>query len=90
MVVSDIQLYEILKSKFGAQEAEAVVLTIERRVDKKFEDKKEALATKEDIMKVREEALSTKADLLKTIYLVGMGQYLAIVASILAILHFTK
>ncbi len=49
MIVSEIKLFELLKAKIGEKEAEAFVQILETRVDKKFEDAKATLATKEDL-----------------------------------------
>lgn len=38
MIVSEIQLYELLKSKSGEKEAEAFVTILENKVDKKFDE----------------------------------------------------
>ncbi len=47
--------------------------------------KKEILATKEDISHVKQDLAHVKADLMKSIYIVGLVQFLAIVGSVLAI-----
>ena len=83
MVVSDIQLYELLKGKLGAREAEAFVEILDRRVEKKFDEKREIIATKEDIHNLRSE-------LLRTFYLVSLGQLLAIIGSVIAIISFLR
>ncbi len=57
MHVAEIELYEILKSKLGDKEAKTLVEYIEAKVEKKFEEKKDLLATKEDINNLR---LATK------------------------------
>ncbi|MBI5026153.1 MAG: hypothetical protein HZC12_05370 [Nitrospirae bacterium] len=49
MQVAEIELYEILKSKIGEKEAKTLVEYIEAKVEKKFEEKKDILATKIDI-----------------------------------------
>ncbi len=58
MVISDIQLYELLKAKIGNHEAEAFVSILENKVHSKFEESKMTLATKEDLA-------NTKVDLIK-------------------------
>src|SRR5580700_5602375 len=55
MVVSEIKLYELLKAKLGNQEAEAFVEILEKKVDQKFDDAKQILATREDIANLRTE-----------------------------------
>ena len=51
MMVSEIQLYEMLKGKIGEKEAEAFINILETKVDRKFEEARNVLATKEDIAK---------------------------------------
>jgi predicted nucleic acid-binding Zn-ribbon protein len=63
----EIELYEILKPKVGEKEAKALVEYIETKVDRKLEDKKDILATKEDLANVKAELtkdiLAIKEDL---------------------------
>ncbi len=49
MVVSEIELYELLKAKIGDKEASAFVQILEKKVDKKFDEAKQVLATKQDV-----------------------------------------
>ena len=49
MQVAEIELYEILKTKLGEKEAKTLVEYIEAKVGKELEEKKDILATKEDI-----------------------------------------
>lgn len=79
MVVSEIRLYEMLKAKIGEKEAEAFVDILEKKVEAKFDDKKNILATKEDLA-----SLETK--ILRNMYLTSLGQLLAIVASVIGLL----
>jgi len=81
MVVSEIQLYELLKAKLGEKEASAFVEILEKRVDRKFEENRNILATKEDLARL-EGRIGSK------IYLVGLAQYLAIIASLIALKKF--
>jgi hypothetical protein len=50
--ISDIRLYNLLKSKFGEKDAEDFVSLIKDEVQNSFEAKKDVLATKEDIAKL--------------------------------------
>jgi len=94
MQVAEIELYEILKEKIGDKEAKTLVEYIEAKVEKKFEDKKYLLVTKEDlanvktelmveIEKVRTEMQKMKADIIKWMFLFWIGQ----LASLIAILQ---
>ena len=88
MSVSEIQLFQILKNKLGEKEAEELVTFVKTEVKTEFENRKEILATKEDITNVKEDLANVRADLIKSIYLVGLVQFLAIVGSVLAIFNF--
>ena len=55
-------------------------------VDSKFESKKTELATKEDLYKTDLKIAETKADITKSIYLVGIIQFIAIIGSVIGIL----
>ena len=60
MQVAEIELYEILKPKIGEKEARTLVEYIETKVDRKLEERKDVLATKEDIANLR---AATKEDI---------------------------
>jgi hypothetical protein len=90
MLISEIKLYELLKERIGAGEAEAFIQILDTRVSQKFEEKKTELATKDDVAKVRIELMTeigrVKTDLQKTIYLTSLGQLFAIVASVISLI----
>jgi hypothetical protein len=77
MSVTEIQLLQILKAKLGEQEAEQLVSFVKAGVKSEFDNKREILATKEDI-----------ASMQKTIYVVGLIQFLAIIGSVIGIVNF--
>lgn len=56
---------------------------MEEKVEKKFEQKKNELATKEDVSNFR-------AQLLRTIYLTSLGQLIAIIASVVSLILVLK
>ena len=76
MHVAEIELYEILKEKVGEKEAKTLVEYIETKVEKKFEEKHDILATKTDLANM-------KADIIKWMFLFWIGQ----LASLIAILQ---
>jgi hypothetical protein len=76
MSVSEIQLFQILKAELGEKEAEELVTFVKSEVKAEFENRKEVLATKEDTANVH-----------RSIYLVGLVQFLAI-GSVIAIVNF--
>ena len=83
MIVSELQLYELLKAKIGEREAGAFVELLDKKVDQKFEDKKEWLVNKQDLSDLR-------AEISRKIYLVSLGQLLAIFGSVVAIVNLLK
>ena len=94
MQVAEIELYEILKPKIGEKEARTLVEYIETRVERKFEEKKDVLATKQDItdlkMATKQDIANleiklekTRADIIKWMFLFWIGQ----LASLIAILE---
>ena len=77
IAVSNIEMYNILKGKLGDSQAKALTEYIEAKVEERVTQKKEIFLTKED-----------KVDIMRTIYVVGLIQFLAIVGSVLAIVNF--
>ena len=57
--MTEIQLYEALSPKLGKDETQVLVNYIHARYDNKFEQSKDILATKEDILNVRNELQDT-------------------------------
>jgi hypothetical protein len=79
MLVSEIRLYETLKHNIGEKEAEKFMIAIEEKIDNKLDQAKNELATKKDVMDLRTEVL-------RQIYITNLGQFLAIVASIISLI----
>ncbi|HEY0679531.1 MAG TPA: hypothetical protein VGD17_14705 [Chitinophagaceae bacterium] len=77
MVVSEIQLYNSLRERFGDAKAQELVDFIKFKVDEEFMECKQTFLVKED-----------KIDLVRSIFLAGVIQYLAIISSVLAIIAF--
>ena len=77
MSAIELKVYEILKSKFSEQEATTVIEYFESKAEEKINQKKDIFLTKDD-----------KIDILRSIYLVGVGQFLAVVISVIAIVAF--
>lgn len=94
MIVSEIKLYELLKAKLGQKEAEAFVEILDSKVCHKFDEKKNELATKEDVhdlrIKTKEDISSLRSELLRSIYVTSLGQLLAIIASVISIIMILK
>jgi hypothetical protein len=68
-MIAEVRLFELLKAKIGIQEAEAFIEIMDTRIEKKFEEKKEVLATKVDIVRleglIETKIANCKADLIK-------------------------
>ncbi|MEW6087197.1 MAG: hypothetical protein AB1498_02730 [bacterium] len=77
--LTEIELYEILKSKLGDKEAKSVIEYVEAKVDRKFADKSDILATKEDLANL-------KAEIIKWMFLFWVGQ----IASLIVVRVFFK
>ena len=71
MIVSEIKLFEMLKARLGQQEAEAFVEILENKVDRKFEEAKQTLVAKEDLLKLQVEIEKRFNQLI--IWVVGTG-----------------
>ena len=80
MHVAEIELYEILKGKIGEKEARTLVEYIETKVDKKYEEKKDTLATKQDIARLELKIESSRADIIKWMFLFWIGQFATLFA----------
>lgn len=79
MQITSIELFELLKPKLGEKEAKTLVAYVEERVEEKINQKKDIFLTKDD-----------KVDIMRSMYIVGVVQYLAILGSMLAIFNFMK
>jgi hypothetical protein len=80
MSVSEIQLFQILKAKLGEQEAEQLVSYVKDEVKSEFENKREVLATKEDLA-------NSKADIIKWMFIFWIGQIAVTVGFILLFIN---
>jgi len=76
MVVSAIQLYEILSAKLGKEEAKALTEYVETKVEKQLNEKSNVYATKQDLHEV-------EIRLTRNIFITGVVQFPAIVGSVL-------
>lgn len=75
-----LKLFEITKEFVkDTDKAKEFAAKIEETIDQKFNDKSETLASKSDINKLENKIPITESNLLKTIYIVGLVQFLAIV-----------
>jgi hypothetical protein len=86
MEITQIKMYELLKSKIGDKETEAFVYIIEEKMDAKIDQRKQELATKDDIYRLKEDMLEMRSELLRTIYLTSLGQLVTIVACVISLI----
>ncbi|MEO8821479.1 MAG: hypothetical protein ABI374_11595 [Ginsengibacter sp.] len=77
MSISEIQLYNALKTRLGDNEAQQLVDFVKSEVTSEFTNRKDTFLNKDD-----------KIDIMRSIYIVGIVQFLAIVGSVLAIMNF--
>ena len=74
MQIGSIAVYDLLKTNLGEKAAKSLVAFVEPEVETKFEQKKDILATKEDIANVRVEIRESKAELIKWMFIFFAGQ----------------
>jgi len=79
-MVSELNLYEALSKDLGKDKAKSLIDCIDQKIEKRMEEKTFNLATKEDLAK-----LETK--LSQSVYAAGIVQYVAILASLVAVLN---
>ena len=87
MVVSEIELFEILSQQLGKDKAKTLVEYVETKMDKRLEEKTSVFATKEDIANLRVEIKETKADLIKWMFVFWIGSVGVISGITIAILN---
>ena len=98
IALTSVDLFNILRQKIGETEAKAVTEYIEVQAEEKSgnigmlinkdlenlrQDMNRSFATKEDMHKMN-------VDIMKSIYLVGLIQFLSILISVLAIIKWVK
>ena len=78
-MIASIDIFEALKTKFGEAEAKIIVkelekidASVETRVDKKFEEAKTTLATKEDVA-------NSRAEIIKWMFIFWASQLIAMI-----------
>lgn len=81
MSAIELKAYEILKNKLGEQEAATLIEYFETKAEEKYKERKDVFSTKEDIALL-------EARLTQRIYTANVIQFIATVASILAIVRF--
>ena len=90
MTVSSIDLYNILRIKIGENEAKALVEFVENKIDNKFEENMDQLATKRDLQELKGELEikieKVRSDLIKWMFIFWVGQ-VSVTIALLMLLH---
>jgi hypothetical protein len=86
MVVSEITLYNVLKSKYGEQDAQTIVEGIKQTVKEEVDNKKDVIATKEDIYKLRLDMEQNFRDNLKWNIGLIVGLFISLLGAITGIM----
>lgn len=77
MSSTELKVYEIFKKRLSEEEAGLIIDYFDAKAEEKINQKKDIFLTKDD-----------KVDIIKSIYLVNIIQFLATIASIIAIVKF--
>jgi len=89
MMVTTIDLYNILKIKIGENEAKTLVEFIELRVEKEIEENMDELAGKRDLFQIKSELElgieKVRSDLVKWMFIFWVGQVSVTVGLILLV-----
>ena len=88
MSALELEVYDLFKKRFNEDEAKLVIEFFDAKAEQKYDQKKDTLLTKEDKVELVSKIESSKVDVLKSIYLVSVVQFLAIIGSVLAIMSF--
>ena len=84
MIVSEIELFEVLSQQLGAEKAKTLVQYVENKVDKRLEEKTNVFATKEDIANLKTEIANAKVDIVRWVVATGI----ALAGLIIAVVKF--
>lgn len=87
MKTLELKAYEIFKNRFNEKEAEDLLNYFETKVNNVIEDKKEILATKEDISKLEIKIAENKSELLKWMFIFWTTQLAAMFAFLKFFIH---
>ena len=92
--ISAIDLFNLLRPKIGDKEPQAITDYVEKAIIRRSEQDKKELVTKMDLQeatnKLDLKIEGVKSELAKTIYIVGLVQFLAIVGSVIGIMAFMQ
>jgi hypothetical protein len=88
MVVSEIT-YNVLKSKYGEQDAQTIVEGIRQTVKEEVDNKKDVIATKEDIYRLQLDMERNFRDNLKWNIGLIVGLFISLLGAITGIIKLT-
>lgn len=88
MSVTEVQLYKSLKDKLGDEQAQELVNYIKSAINNEFMECKQVFMVKEDKVDLIRSMKEDKITLMRAIYMMGVMQFLAIVAAMLGIISF--
>ena len=98
MHISELEIFEILRTRMSESEAKNFLTYIESKVEDKFLDAKDIFSTKEDLLKLELKIVQTisdsnqrieqsKTELLKWLITLILGSTIAIIGTILAVMR---
>ena len=82
MVVSEINLYNALKSSLGENQAQTIVENLKEQIKSEIDNRKDVLATKEDVAKLDVKVSDIKGEIVKWMFIFWIGQQVATFALI--------
>ena len=88
--ISTLELYDLLKVKVGEREAKALVEYVDNKVEQRIEEKKDILATKQDIHELSEKLIERMDTHFKWLIGLFIGQMGFIFGIVYFILTFKK
>ena len=83
MSTIEIQVYEILKAKFGEQEATKVIEYFDSKAEEKINQKKDIFFNKDDKLEILEKLASLETRITMRMFFFWIGQ-VAVIAGLLA------
>lgn len=76
MSALELKVYEIFKNRLGEQEATTIIEYFESKAEQKYQEKKDVLATKEDLSQVKVDIIKWVFAFFVTLALMIAGLYL--------------
>lgn len=86
MTVTELQVYDLFKNRFSDSEAKMIVTYFEEKTEEKYHQKKDILATKEDIGILKKEIAESKAEQIKWSFVFWVGTVITVLGGLFTIL----